>query len=367
MWFFGKHKKAESEEEKKQKEQEVQAQQKKDTEQKVMMAIYASESKKTSEEDEVRKKEETGEMKVVSPDAKPQESEAKPADEAPAAAPVKEEAKPAEEPKKEEPAAPKKAASKKAPKEEKPKAKGAIGKYEVYPEAGMYKFRLKANNGEILIVSNGYASMDGAINGIDTLKKNLKIDNSRIVTDKAGFSQFKFFTANNGRLIIAGEFYPKADSAQSALESTKKFAFNAKIVKLDKIPPEEEREETVALKDVDKATTGKLEIYQEDGKYYGRLLASNRELLFVTDDYSSRSALLNGLKTIFDKVEKPGDSFHVCRDKQNRYCFKLYSTSGQQLLVGQTYPSKDSALSAIDSVRRFLCDADVIELKDEKK
>ena len=39
-------------------------------------------------------------------------------------------------------------------------------------KVGKYRFRLKAGNGEIIAVSEGYTSKDSCINGIESVKKN---------------------------------------------------------------------------------------------------------------------------------------------------------------------------------------------------
>jgi uncharacterized protein YegP (UPF0339 family) len=39
-------------------------------------------------------------------------------------------------------------------------------------KTGKYRFRLKAANGEIIAVSEAYASKDGCVNGIESVKKN---------------------------------------------------------------------------------------------------------------------------------------------------------------------------------------------------
>ena len=46
-------------------------------------------------------------------------------------------------------------------------------KYELYKDkAGEFRFRLKAANGEIIAVSEGYVAMAGCMNGIESVKKN---------------------------------------------------------------------------------------------------------------------------------------------------------------------------------------------------
>ena len=47
------------------------------------------------------------------------------------------------------------------------------GKFELYQDkGGDYRFRLKAGNGEIIATSQGYASKSGALNGIDSVRRN---------------------------------------------------------------------------------------------------------------------------------------------------------------------------------------------------
>ena len=46
-------------------------------------------------------------------------------------------------------------------------------KFEVYTDkAGEIRFRLKATNGQIIAVSEGYKAMAGCMNGIESVKKN---------------------------------------------------------------------------------------------------------------------------------------------------------------------------------------------------
>jgi uncharacterized protein YegP (UPF0339 family) len=42
-------------------------------------------------------------------------------------------------------------------------------------KAGKYRFRLKAANGKIIAVSEGYSSKEGCVGGIESVKKNTSI------------------------------------------------------------------------------------------------------------------------------------------------------------------------------------------------
>ncbi|WP_082088989.1 YegP family protein [Methanosarcina siciliae] len=55
-----------------------------------------------------------------------------------------------------------------------------MSKFEVYlDEDGKYRFRLRARNGQIIAVSQGYKSEEGCIKGIQSVKENAQ--NARIV------------------------------------------------------------------------------------------------------------------------------------------------------------------------------------------
>ena len=46
-------------------------------------------------------------------------------------------------------------------------------KFEVYTDkAGEYRFRLKATNGQVIAVSEGYKALTGCMKGIESVKKN---------------------------------------------------------------------------------------------------------------------------------------------------------------------------------------------------
>ena len=251
-----------------------------------------------------------------------------------------------------------------APAEEAPvEETKVLGKYEVYPEEGEFKYRLKANNGEILIVSNGYSSRAGAKSGIETLKKNVEGGVIRIVTDKNGYSQFRIFNANEARLIVSGEFYKTKDRAESASNSVKRFYATEKIVDLDEIPNNERREWIYeAAKEEDKEN-GKLELFKDDtDKWLARLLASNGEILFVTaNNYASKSGLLEAIENIKGAIGEK-DAFRILKDKQDRYQFVVESGNGSILVLGETYASAESAKNAAVSVLSFMDKAEVVDV-----
>jgi len=52
-------------------------------------------------------------------------------------------------------------------------AKAKCPKFEIYTDkAGEFRFRLKATNGQIIAVSEGYKAMKSCVNGIESVRKN---------------------------------------------------------------------------------------------------------------------------------------------------------------------------------------------------
>ena len=52
-------------------------------------------------------------------------------------------------------------------------AKEKCPKFEIYADkAGEFRFRLKATNGQVIAVSEGYKALKSCVNGIESVKKN---------------------------------------------------------------------------------------------------------------------------------------------------------------------------------------------------
>lgn len=55
-------------------------------------------------------------------------------------------------------------------------------KFEVYADkAGEFRFRLKATNGQVIAVSEGYKALNSCLNGVESVKKNAA--DSEVVTE----------------------------------------------------------------------------------------------------------------------------------------------------------------------------------------
>ena len=119
------------------------------------------------------------------------------------------------------------------------------GKFEIkLTEKGSYRFSLKAGNGEIIAVSQLYASIASCKKGIESVRKNAvdaKIEDQtvegfetvtnpkfEIYTDKAGEIRFRL-KATNGEIIAVSEGYKAMASCLNGIESVRKNAAEGNI------------------------------------------------------------------------------------------------------------------------------------------
>ncbi|MCM1064003.1 MAG: YegP family protein [Eubacterium sp.] len=121
-----------------------------------------------------------------------------------------------------------------------------MGKFVVKTVKTGIKFDLKAGNGEVIATSEVYTSESACKNGIESVRKNAvaakledqTVENYETVTnpkfemytDKAGEYRFRL-KARNGEIIAVSEGYKAKASCQNGIESVRKNAPDAEVVK----------------------------------------------------------------------------------------------------------------------------------------
>ena len=121
-----------------------------------------------------------------------------------------------------------------------------MGKFVVKEAKGGLRFNLKAGNGEIIGVSQVYATEDTCLNGIASVKKNAveaKLEDQTVADfapvtnpkfevykDKAGEFRYRL-KARNGEIVLSGEGYKAKASCLNGIDSIRRNAPDAPIVK----------------------------------------------------------------------------------------------------------------------------------------
>ncbi|OFX00435.1 MAG: hypothetical protein A3E78_16100 [Alphaproteobacteria bacterium RIFCSPHIGHO2_12_FULL_63_12] len=94
------------------------------------------------------------------------------------------------------------------------------GKFEIYKDKkGEFRFRLKAGNGEIILSSEAYKDKSGALNGVQSVKKNSDLlARFEKKTSAAGKSYFVLKAANH-QVIASSEQYSSDDACDNGIKS----------------------------------------------------------------------------------------------------------------------------------------------------
>lgn len=121
-----------------------------------------------------------------------------------------------------------------------------MGKFEVKEVNTGIKFNLKAGNGEIIATSEVYSSEASCLKGIESVRRccaggiedqteegfaKVKHPKFEVYQDKAGEYRFRL-KASNGQIIATGEGYKAKKSCLNGINSIKKNAPDAKVVKI---------------------------------------------------------------------------------------------------------------------------------------
>ncbi len=106
-------------------------------------------------------------------------------------------------------------------------------KFELYTDkAGEFRFRLKADNGENILASEGYKQKASAENGIDSVKKNAA-DDARYERKNTAAGKFMFnLKSTNSQVIGTSQSYTSAAGRGNGVESVMRNAPDATVVEI---------------------------------------------------------------------------------------------------------------------------------------
>ncbi len=121
-----------------------------------------------------------------------------------------------------------------------------MAKFVIKEVASGIKFNLVAGNGEVIATSEVYSTDKACENGIESVKKNApeagvedmtveepaaeKCPKFELYKDKAGEFRFRL-KARNGEIIAVSEGYKAKASCENGIESVKKNAPEAQVVR----------------------------------------------------------------------------------------------------------------------------------------
>jgi uncharacterized protein len=94
---------------------------------------------------------------------------------------------------------------------------------------GEFQFNLKADNGQVILASEGYTTRTACENGIESVRKNAP-DDARYDRKKSTNSKDYFnLKASNGQVIGTSEMYESTSAMENGIASVKKNAPGASV------------------------------------------------------------------------------------------------------------------------------------------
>lgn len=108
-----------------------------------------------------------------------------------------------------------------------------MAKFEVYQDGrNEYRFRLKANNGQTILASEGYSAKAGCMNGIESVRKNSQDDSKFDRKISSNGKHYFKLKASNGQVIGTSEMYESSSGMENGIASVKTNAPNASVVEV---------------------------------------------------------------------------------------------------------------------------------------
>ena len=105
--------------------------------------------------------------------------------------------------------------------------------FQIYQgEDDQFYFRLRAANGEIILVSEGYVSESGCRNGVASVKDNAGLDAQYRKAVAADGQAYFVLVAQNGEVIGSSEMYSTEAARDNGINAVKTAAASASIESL---------------------------------------------------------------------------------------------------------------------------------------
>ncbi len=216
------------------------------------------------------------------------------------------------------------------------------GRFEIFVGADeQFYFHLLAGNGEKMLRSEGYSTMQAAENGVASCQKNGVEPNAFELLQARNGQHYWNLLAQNGEVVGTSELYTTESSAVKAIGTT------AAIIT-----------KTTLVSD---APTGEslFQLFKGlDGKYYFHLRAKNGEIVLQSQGYKQRASAKNGIASVLENGLSES-SYDVKEAADGQHYFVLEAQNGKVIGLGETYSSKWNAERGVETVVELLRSGDV--------
>jgi len=92
-----------------------------------------------------------------------------------------------------------------------------------------FQFVLKADNGQVILNSEGYSAKASCVNGVESVKKHSQSKDNFVQLTSANGKHYFNLKAGNGQVIGTSQMYESADGMINGIASVIKNAHNATV------------------------------------------------------------------------------------------------------------------------------------------
>jgi uncharacterized protein YegP (UPF0339 family) len=102
------------------------------------------------------------------------------------------------------------------------------GKFEIVKNsAGEFYFRLKSSNGQVILLSESYKTLQGCQKGINSVRENSKFEQNFDIKISKNNQRYFVLKAVNGEIIGTSEMYQSITSTINGIQSVQSVAPSA--------------------------------------------------------------------------------------------------------------------------------------------
>ena len=203
-----------------------------------------------------------------------------------------------------------------------------------------FYFRLKAQNGEIILVSEAYTAKQSAMDTIDSARKvgqDASRYDKRTATDG---SPYFVLIANNNEIIGVSEMYSSEANRDNGIQAVMSVIGTAGL------------EDLTLVEDNAPVTHPKFQIFKgANDEFYFRLKASNGQIILASEGYTAKANAHNGIDSV--KTNAKPERFDKKNSANGQYYFNLKAANGEIIGTSEMYTSEAGRDNGIQSVINF--------------
>lgn len=205
------------------------------------------------------------------------------------------------------------------------------GKFETFTGVdGRIYFHLLAGNGEKVLGSQGYATVDAAVNAISVIQAGVTYE---LRTASNGETYF-VAKSSNGAIVATSETYSSASNAERAVTTVRKI-----VSRTTSVLAAPSGAQFQVIKGM-------------SGAYYFHLRANNGEIVLASQAYTSRASAVNGVTSVQGNGRVPAS--YTILESNGAYYFVLKASNGAVIAHGENYVSKSNAQRAVNTIVALL-------------